>query len=44
MSGRAQEKVNDAPEVDKQDELLAELEDFHSLAPSPVPVIFNLFI
>ncbi len=31
-------------EVNKQDDLLAEIEDFHCLIPSPIPVIFNLFI
>ncbi len=31
-------------EVDKQDDLLAELEDFHLLKPNPIPVIYNLFI
>ncbi len=31
-------------EVDRQDELLAEIEDFHILVPNPIPVIYNLFI
>jgi benzoyl-CoA reductase subunit B len=31
-------------EVDRQDDLLAELEDFHTLVPNPIPVIYNLFI
>ncbi len=31
-------------EVDKQDELLAELDDCYCLVPSPVPTIYNLFI
>lgn len=31
-------------EVDKQDEILAEIEDLHCLIPTPVPVIYNLFI
>ncbi|MBU2511050.1 2-hydroxyacyl-CoA dehydratase family protein [bacterium] len=31
-------------EVDKQDDILAEIEDFYCLVPNPIPVIFNLFI
>lgn len=31
-------------EVDRQDELLAEIEDFFALVPSPIPGIYNLFI
>jgi len=30
-------------EVDRQDELLAEIDDFHEMVPNPVPVIYNLF-
>jgi hypothetical protein len=31
-------------EVDRQDTILSEIEDFHALVPSPIPVIFNFFI
>lgn len=31
-------------EIGKQDELLAELEEMYRLVPSPIPVVYNLFI
>jgi len=31
-------------EVDVQDDLLAEIEDFYCLIPSPIPILFNLFM
>ncbi|MBU0991187.1 MAG: 2-hydroxyacyl-CoA dehydratase family protein [Proteobacteria bacterium] len=31
-------------EIKKQDKLVADLEDMHQLKPTPIPVIYNLFI